>query len=107
MLEAAYVALKPGGVLGIVEHRARPGTKLEVMKTSGYVTEDLTIELAETAGFKLTERSEINANLKDNADHPKGVWTLPPNLRMGDEKRDHYMSIGESDRMTLKFVKPR
>jgi len=107
VLKAAWVALKPGGVLGVVEHRAKPGTSLEVMKKSGYVTEALTIELAESAGFKLKDRSDINANPKDSADHPKGVWTLPPNMRMGDEKREHYLAIGESDRMTLKFVKPR
>jgi predicted methyltransferase len=105
VLGAAWVALKPGGVLGIVEHRAKPGTSMEVMKESGYVTEKLTIELAEEAGFKLLEKSEVNANPRDTADHPKGVWTLPPGLRLGDEKREHYMAIGESDRMTLKFVK--
>ncbi len=107
VLEAAYVALKPGGVLGIVEHRAKPGTSLAVIKASGYVTEALTIELAEAAGFKLAERSELNANPRDTTDHPKGVWTLPPSLRLGEEKREHYLGIGESDRMTLKFVKQR
>ncbi|MCZ6830512.1 MAG: methyltransferase [Gammaproteobacteria bacterium] len=107
VLEAAYVSLKPGGVLGIIEHRARPGTSLAAMKESGYVTEALTIELAEAAGFKLSGRSELNANPNDSTDHPKGVWTLPPSLRLGEEKRDHYLGIGESDRMTLKFVKPR
>jgi predicted methyltransferase len=106
VLHSAYMALKPGGILGIVEHRAKAGTDLEVMKKSGYVTEGVTIELAGAAGFELVGSSEINANPKDTADHPKGVWTLPPNLGMGDEKREHYMSIGESDRMTLKFVKP-
>ena len=107
VLGAAYKALKPGGVLGLVEHRAKPGTSREVMDKSGYVTEALTIELVEKAGFKLQKKSEMNANPKDTADHPKGVWTLPPGLRLGEEKRAHYLSIGESDRMTLKFVKPR
>lgn len=106
ILEAAYKALKPGGVLGLVEHRAKAGTSLEAMIESGYVTEAHTISLAEAAGFKLDGKSEINANAKDSTVHPKGVWTLPPRLRLGDEKRDHYLSIGESDRMTLRFVKP-
>jgi predicted methyltransferase len=106
VLDAAYTALKPGGVLGLVEHRAKPGTAPDVMDKSGYVTEALTIALVEKAGFKLQEKSEINANPKDSADHPKGVWTLPPGLRLGEEKRAYYQSIGESDRMTLKFIKP-
>ncbi|MBB6522348.1 class I SAM-dependent methyltransferase [Pseudoteredinibacter isoporae] len=101
-----YAMLKPGGILGVVEHRAKPGTDLDTMIKSGYVTEAKVRELAEKAGFKLVAASEINANPNDTADHPKGVWTLPPSLRMGDEKRDHYKAIGESDRMTLKFVKP-
>jgi predicted methyltransferase len=115
MMEAFYRVLKGGGVLGIVEHRARPGTSLEQMKQSGYVTEDHVIELATRAGFTLAARSEINANAKDMADHPNGVWTLPPNLRAcqqlseGAERNEcdaRYTAIGESDRMTLKFVKP-
>jgi predicted methyltransferase len=76
------------------------------MKKSGYVTQDHVIALAEAAGFKLETSSEINANPKDSANHPKGVWSLPPGLRMGDEDRDRYIAIGESDRMTLKFFKP-
>lgn len=106
MFKAFFTALKPGGVLGVVEHRAKPGTSMEKMKTSGYVTEAHVIELAETAGFKLEARSEINANPKDSADHPEGVWTLPPSLRLGDKDRAKYLAIGESDRMTLRFVKP-
>ncbi|TDU28151.1 putative methyltransferase [Panacagrimonas perspica] len=106
MFKAFYKALKPGGVLGVVEHRARPGTSLEKMISSGYVTEALVIERAESAGFKLEARSEINANAKDSTDHPEGVWTLPPTLRLGDQDRAKYVAIGESDRMTLRFVKP-
>ena len=76
------------------------------MIQSGYVTEATVIELAEAAGFKLVARSEINANPLDDTVHPKGVWTLPPSLRLGDEDKMKYLAIGESDRMTLKFVKP-
>lgn len=101
-----YKALKPGGVLGVVEHRARPNTSWEDMKQSGYMTEAYVIALAEKAGFVLDASSEINANPKDTADHPKGVWTLPPNLRMKDKNRAKYVDIGESDRMTLRFKKP-
>ena len=101
-----YKALKPGGVLGVVEHRAKPNTDWETMKTSGYMTEDYVIALAEKAGFVLDAKSEVNANPKDSADHPKGVWTLPPTLRMKDKDRAKYLAIGESDRMTLRFKKP-
>lgn len=100
-----YAALKPGGKLGVVEHRARAGVTLEEMIESGYVSEDLVIELAEQAGFELLSRSPINQNPQDSADHPEGVWTLPPTLRLGDEDRARYLSIGESDRMTLLFIK--
>lgn len=106
MFQAFNAALKPGGVLGVVEHRAKPGTSREQMKKSGYVTEELVIEVAEAAGFKLDARSEINANPKDTKDHPEGVWTLPPTLRLGEQDREKYLGIGESDRMTLRFVKP-
>ncbi|WP_105103872.1 class I SAM-dependent methyltransferase [Microbulbifer pacificus] len=105
--KAFFKALKPGGVLGVVEHRAKPGTSREDMGKSGYVTQDYVIELAKNAGFVLEESSEINANPKDSADHPKGVWTLPPSLRLGDEDKDKYLAIGESDRMTLRFRKPK
>lgn len=101
-----YKALKPGGVLGVVEHRAKPNTSWESMKKSGYMTEAYVIALAEKAGFVLDASSEINANPKDSADHPKGVWTLPPTLRMKDKDRAKYVAIGESDRMTLRFKKP-
>lgn len=105
MFKAFFEALKPGGVLGVVEHRAKPGTSLEQMKASGYVTEALVVQLAEAAGFTLADRSEINANPRDTADHPEGVWTLPPSLRLGEKDRAKYLAIGESDRMTLRFVK--
>ncbi len=103
---AFYAALKPGGVLGVVEHRALPGSAMEVMETSGYVTEAYVKEVAAAAGFEFVESSEINANPSDPTIHPAGVWTLPPNFRLGDQDRDKYAAIGESDRMTLKFVKP-
>jgi len=101
-----YKALKPGGVLGVVEHRAKAETSWETMKQSGYMTEAYVIALAEKAGFVLDAKSEINANPKDSADHPKGVWTLPPTLRLQDKDREKYLAIGESDRMTLRFKKP-
>jgi predicted methyltransferase len=106
ILAAIYSALKPGAVLGIVEHRAKPGTDEETMIASGYVTEARVKEMAASAGFEFVAGLEINANPRDSADYPKGVWTLPPSLRLGDEDRDRYIAIGESDRMTLKFVKP-
>ena len=102
-----YKALKPGGVLGVVEHRAKPDAGMDVMRTSGYVTEAYVKEVAAAAGFEFAGNSELNANPKDPTVHPEGVWTLPPNYRMGDVDRDKYMAIGESDRMTLKFVKPQ
>jgi predicted methyltransferase len=106
MFAAFYKALKPGGTLGVVEHRAAPGTSIEISKKSGYVTEDYVIALAEGAGFKLAGKSEINANPSDTKDYAEGVWTLPPTLKLGMQDRDKYVAIGESDRMTLKFAKP-
>jgi len=103
---AFFAALKPGGVLGVVEHRAPDGTPLEVMRETGYMSEAYVIALAEKAGFRLAGRSEVNANPRDTRDHPRGVWTLPPTLRLGDQDRAKYLAIGESDRMTLRFVKP-
>ena len=103
---AMYKALKPGGVLGVVEHRAKPGLPLQQMIDTGYVTESAVVEMAESAGFVLAAKSDVNANPRDSTEHPKGVWTLPPSLRLGDEKREKYLAIGESDRMTLKFIKP-
>lgn len=101
-----YDALKPGGVLGVVEHRANPGTSIEDMKKSGYVTVEHVKQLAAQAGFEFVAESEINANPKDTKDHPNGVWTLPPTLGLKDKDREKYLAIGESDRMTLKFIKP-
>lgn len=104
---AFYVALKPGGTLGIVEHRGKPGETIDEMKQSGYVTEAYVMALAQNAGFKFVASSNINNNLKDTKNYPKGVWTLPPVLAEGEQERVKYLAIGESDRMTLKFVKPR
>ncbi len=101
-----YAALKPGGILGVVEHRALPGSSMEVMETSGYVTEAYVKEVAAAAGFEFVESSEINANPKDSTDYPEGVWSLPPTYQMGDVDRSRFTAIGESDRMTLKFIKP-
>lgn len=106
MFKAFFAVLKPGGVLGVVDHRATPGADLAKIKDSGYLPEDYVIKLATDAGFKLDGKSEINANPKDDRDHPKGVWTLPPTLALKDVDRDKYLAIGESDRMTLRFVKP-
>ncbi|WP_157209875.1 class I SAM-dependent methyltransferase [Marinimicrobium agarilyticum] len=106
MFAAFAEVLKPGGVLGVVQHRAEDGASAEETASSGYVSEQEVIDLAEAAGLELEDRSNINANPRDTHDHPEGVWTLPPTLRLGDENRDVYMEIGESDRMTLRFVKP-
>jgi predicted methyltransferase len=103
---AIFRVLKPGGVYGVVDHRAPTGTTPEQTKKSGYVPEDVAIQLATAAGFVLDARSEINANPKDTKDYPEGVWTLPPSLRLGDVDRDKYAAIGESDRFTLRFRKP-
>jgi predicted methyltransferase len=103
---AAYRVLKSGGTFGVEEHRAKPGADPAELKDTGYVSEDFVIKRVEAAGFKLAAKSEINANPKDTKDYPKGVWTLPPTLRNGDVDKDKYLAIGESDRMTLKFVKP-
>lgn len=104
--DAFFKALKPGGVLGVVEHRAKPGTSLEEMRKSGYVDEAYIKKLAVTAGFRFSAESPVNNNPKDTKDYPEGVWTLPPTLELGDKDRAKYLAIGESDRMTLKFVKP-
>ena len=105
--DAFFKALKPGGVLGVVEHRAAPGTSLEQMSKSGYVDEDYVKKLATTAGFRFEAESHVNDNPRDTKDYPEGVWTLPPTLTLGDKDRAKYLAIGESDRMTLRFVKPR
>ena len=103
--KAFYKALKGGGTLGIVEHRANAKTKQDPEAKSGYVTEDYVMKLAKKAGFKFVGKSEINANPRDTKDYPEGVWTLPPTYKLGDKDHDKYAAIGESDRMTLKFVK--
>ena len=105
MFKAFFAVLKPGGVLGVVDHRAASGATLDSVKESGYLPTDYVIKLATDAGFKLDEQSEINANPKDTKNYPKGVWTLPPTLTLGDQDRAKYLAIGESDRMTLRFVK--
>lgn len=104
-LRAFASVLKPGGVLGVEEHRALPGTTLERIKASGYVTEDLLIERAAAAGFVLAARSEVNANPRDTKDHAHGVWSLPPTLRGGEVDRAKFLAIGESDRFTHRYVK--
>jgi len=106
MFQAFYDALKSGGVLGVVEHRARPETSFQQQIDTGYMTETYVVETAQKAGFKLVSKSEINSNPRDTKDYPGGVWTLPPTLRYGDENREKYLAIGESDRMTLKFRRP-
>jgi len=105
---AAFQALRPGGVLGVVQHRAKADDAREpkVLADSGYVREDYLIETIEAVGFKLDEKSEINANPRDTKDYEKGVWTLPPGFRLEAVDREKYEAIGESDRMTLRFVKP-
>lgn len=105
--DSFYAALKPGGTLGIVEHRGKPGETLDEMKKTGYVTEAYVKALAQNAGFRFVAASQVNDNPKDTKDYPKGVWTLPPTFELGDQDRARYQAIGESDRMTLKFVKPR
>jgi len=104
-LRAFHRALKPGGVLGVVDHRGRTELSQEAQMKSGYVREDYAIALIEKAGFRLAGRSEVNANPKDTKDHPVGVWALPPTYRMKDQDRAKFQAIGESDRFTLKFVK--
>ena len=106
MFKAFFAVLKPGGVLGVTDHRAAAGADLEKIKRTGYLPEDFVIKLATDAGFKLEGKSEINANPKDTKDYPQGVWTLPPTYAMNAVDHDKYAAIGESDRMTLKFVKP-
>ncbi len=105
--KAFFDVLKPGGTLGVVDHRAAAGADLEKIKKSGYLPQDYVIKLATDAGFTLVAQSEINANPKDTKDYEKGVWTLPPTLTLGEQDKDKYVAIGESDRMTLKFEKPK
>ena len=104
---AFFKALKPGGTLGVVEHRLPENRPDADMKKSGYMKVSYVKALAAKAGFKLAGSSEINANAKDTKDYPDGVWTLPPTFQKGDVDRAKFAGIGESDRMTLKFVKPK
>ena len=106
VFQAAFKVLKHGGVFGVVEHRAAVGKTVDQTFKFGYMPVDYVIQEAGKAGFKLAGQSEINANPKDTKDYPKGVWTLPPTYTLGDKDHDKYAAIGESDRMTLKFVKP-
>jgi predicted methyltransferase len=105
-LATFYKALKPGGVLGIVDHRGRTDAPQDPAAKSGYVRQDYAIALAEKAGFRFEAASEVKANPKDTKDYAVGVWALPPTWREGDKDRARYAAIGESDRFTLKFVKP-
>jgi predicted methyltransferase len=106
MFQAFFKVLKPGGVLGVTDHRAN-NADLEKTKKNGYIPEDYVIKLATDAGFRLAGKSDVNNNPKDTKDYPEGVWTLPPTLTLKDKDREKYLAIGESDRMTLKFVKPK
>ncbi|WP_028639658.1 class I SAM-dependent methyltransferase [Novosphingobium acidiphilum] len=105
--KAFYRMLKPGGVLGVVDHHLPETMDSALEKKSGYLKRSTVIRLAEAAGFKLAGETAINANPADTHDWPEGVWTLPPVLQLGDKDKAKYLAIGESDRMTLKFVKPR
>lgn len=103
---ACFEALKSGGVLGVEQHRAAPGADPLASAKRGYVPEDWLIAQIQAAGFEFAGKSEVNANPRDTKDDADGVWTLPPVLRLGDKDREKYVAIGESDCMTLKFVKP-
>ena len=104
--QAMFTALKPGGVLGVVDHRWPDPTTEDPRAENGYISERRVVELAENAGFELVGGSSVNDNPLDTHDHPEGVWTLPPDLALGERDREKYLAIGESDRLTLKFVKP-
>jgi predicted methyltransferase len=105
-LAACFKALKPGGILGIEDHRGRADQPQDPKANSGYVREDYAIALAKKAGFELAGESQINANPRDTKDWVDGVWTLPPTLSQGDKDRDRYLAIGEADNFVLKFRKP-
>jgi predicted methyltransferase len=109
VFQSFYNSLKPGGILGVVEHRAKMNKKQDPKSKSGYVREDYMIDLASSVGFKFVSKSEINANYNDSSNHPEGVWTLPPRLKLGQKDKMHskYLALGESDRMTIKFIKPK
>lgn len=101
-----FTALKPGGVLGVVEHSLPETYDDEFQKQSGYMKQSFVVAAAQKAGFILIATSDVNANPLDSSNHEKGVWTLPPSLRLGDKDQAKYLAIGESNRMTLKFIKP-
>ena len=104
--KAFFNMLKPGGTLGVVDHRLPEDRDTALEKSSGYLKVSTIRAIAQAAGFEYVGASEVNANPKDTADWPKGVWTLPPTLSQKDVDKDKYLAIGESDRMTLKFRKP-
>lgn len=104
-LREIHAALKPGGTLGVVQHRAHAAATAAESSKLGYLPEPWVIEQVEAAGFELASKSELNANPRDSKEHAKGVWTLPPTLRLGETDKDKYLAIGESDRMTLRFTK--
>lgn len=104
--QAMFDALKPGGVLGVVDHQWDDPKTEDEMDRNGYISTDRVIAAAEKAGFKLVAESQVLDNPKDSKDHPKGVWTLPPSMAMGETDAAKYKAIGESDRFLLKFVKP-
>jgi predicted methyltransferase len=106
-LAAAFKALKPGGVLGIEEHRGRNDQAQDPKAKNGYVRQDYTLALAKKAGFEFVEASEVNANPRDTKDWVDGVWTLPPTLSQGEKDRARYVAVGEADNYVLKFRKPR
>ncbi len=106
-LAQSFKALKPGGILAVEQHRAKPDANPDESALKGYLPEAFVISQAEAAGFKLDKKSDINANPKDTKDYPEGVWTLPPTFELGDKDRAKYAAIGESDRMTLRFLKPK
>jgi predicted methyltransferase len=105
-LAAFYAALKPGGILGIEDHRAAADKPQDPKAESGYVRQDYTIEAARKAGFEFVGASEVNANPRDTKDYSEGVWTLPPDLALGEKDRAKYTAIGEADNFVLKFRKP-
>jgi predicted methyltransferase len=106
VMQAVYTALKPGGVFGVVEHRGIEGQEQNPRASTGYVNVTAMIAMAEKAGLQFESASEVNANLADTKDYPDGVWSLPPRLRGGEQNQQKYLDIGESDRFTLRFVKP-
>ncbi len=104
--QVMYDALKPGGILGIIDHRWPDPATEDPLAANGYISVERTVSMAKAAGFKLVDQSDLLANPKDTHDHPEGVWTLPPSLALGDKDKAKYQAIGESDRFLLKFVKP-